>query len=168
MDQLAWKEKVPALLKKYRYLLLGLLVGLMLMCLPERGEGADETAAVTASPVEDISMEQRLEEILGQIRGAGRVRVMLTEETGARSTYQTDDDLTDSQDSVTSRRDTVIITDGDRAQQGLLCGVDPPEYRGAVIVCQGADQASVRLAIVQAVSNVTGLGADKISVLKMK
>ena len=93
---------------------------------------------------------------------------MLTEATGARSTYQTDDDLTDSQDSVTSRRDTVIITDGDRAQQGLLCGVDPPEYRGAVIVCQGADQASVRLAIVQAVSNVTGLGADKISVLKMK
>ena len=85
MDQLAWKEKVPALLKKYRYFLLVLLVGLMLMCLPERGEGADETAAVTASPVEDISMEQRLEEILGQIRGAGRVRVMLTEETGAEA-----------------------------------------------------------------------------------
>jgi len=39
---------------------------------------------------------------------------------------------------------------------------------GAVIVCQGADDPQVRLSIVDAVSKVTGLGSDKISVLKMK
>ena len=39
---------------------------------------------------------------------------------------------------------------------------------GAIVVCQGGDNATVRLAIIEAVSNVTGLGADKISVLKMK
>ena len=167
MDWLAWKEKVLGFWGKYRYFLLVLLVGLVLMLLPEKGErtGAPE---MPAEETEVVTMEQRLEAILGQIEGAGKVRVMLTEDTGEYRTYQTDDDLTDTQDSVTARHDTVIVTDADRAQQGLLCRVDPPEYRGAVIVCQGADQAGIRLAIVQAVSNVTGLGADRISVLKMK
>jgi stage III sporulation protein AG len=64
--------------------------------------------------------------------------------------------------------ETVIITDAQRAQQGLVKQVNPPVYLGAVVVCQGADRASVRLAIVEAVANATGLGADKISVLKMK
>jgi stage III sporulation protein AG len=39
---------------------------------------------------------------------------------------------------------------------------------GAIVVCQGGDQPTVRLAILDAVSKVTGLGADKISILKMK
>jgi len=41
-------------------------------------------------------------------------------------------------------------------------------YRGAVVVCQGGDNASVRLAVVEAVSNATGLTSDRITVLKMK
>ena len=41
-------------------------------------------------------------------------------------------------------------------------------YLGAVVVCDGADSATVRLRIMQAVSALTGLGSDKISVIKMK
>ena len=37
---------------------------------------------------------------------------------------------------------------------------------GAAVVCDGADNAQVRLAIVRAVSDCTGLGSDKITVLK--
>ena len=44
----------------------------------------------------------------------------------------------------------------------------PESYRGAIVVCQGADSPAVKLAIVEAVSRATGLGADSISVLKMK
>lgn len=39
---------------------------------------------------------------------------------------------------------------------------------GAVVVCQGADLAQVRLNVTNAVSSYTGLGCDKITVLKMK
>jgi hypothetical protein len=39
---------------------------------------------------------------------------------------------------------------------------------GAVVVCQGADSASVRLAIAQAVRCYTGLGADRIEIFKME
>ena len=64
--------------------------------------------------------------------------------------------------------DTVIITGSDRSQQGLICQQIPPQYLGAVIVCQGADKAAVRLALVEAVSDATGLSTDAITVLKMK
>ena len=39
---------------------------------------------------------------------------------------------------------------------------------GAVVVCDGADTASVRLYVTNAVMSYTGLGSDRISVIKMK
>jgi len=39
---------------------------------------------------------------------------------------------------------------------------------GAVVVCQGADEAGVRYCVTNAVSAYTGLGSDKIQVIKMK
>lgn len=42
------------------------------------------------------------------------------------------------------------------------------EYRGVVVVCEGADRAEVRLRLVKAVSAFTGLGANEIIVLKME
>lgn len=39
---------------------------------------------------------------------------------------------------------------------------------GAVIVCDGADSAAVRLYVTDAVTAYTGFGSDKISVMKMK
>ena len=83
---------------------------------------------------------------------------MLTEASGEEIIYQTDGE----------RADTVLVTDESRREQGLVRTRQPPVYRGAIVVCTGADSAAVRLAIVEAVANVTGLGADKITVLKME
>ena len=41
-------------------------------------------------------------------------------------------------------------------------------FGGAVVVCDGAESAAVSLEIVRAVSAYTGLGSNKIIVLKMK
>ena len=43
-----------------------------------------------------------------------------------------------------------------------------PAYRGALIVCDGADSAVVRLQVTQCVSALTGLSSNQISVIKMK
>lgn len=39
---------------------------------------------------------------------------------------------------------------------------------GAVVICQGAESSTVRLCVTNAVSVYTGLGSDKIRVIKMK
>jgi stage III sporulation protein AG len=151
-------EKTVDYLKKYRWALLILLIGIVLMLLPGSSK---EQPPVKETPREEIiGMEQELAHILSQIQGAGNVQVLLTESTGAQTVYQTDKE--------DRHEKTVIITGSDRSQSGLVQRVIPPKYMGAIVVCNGADNASVRLAIVEAVSKVTGLGADRISVLKMK
>ena len=89
------------------------------------------------------------------------------QKNGISTVYQSDDSQTDG-DNRSSRQDTVIITDENRAQTGLIQHIVYPEYRGAIVVCQGADNLQVRLNIMEAVARITGLGMDKISVLKMK
>ena len=117
---------------------------------------------------ETEDLQLRLSNLLSQMAGAGRVKVLLTEATGEQIFYQEDRDTSDSDQSQTTRTDTVIVTDGTHSQEGLIRQVNPPTYLGAVILCQGADQPSVRLAITEAVANATGLGYHKITVLKMK
>ena len=165
MDQLDIPGKIKDLWKKYRYGILVVLLGIILMCWPsgERNATALPEQADTESAREN-SFEESLCGILSHIKGAGKVEVLLTEAKGAETMYQLDINS----GSDTARHDTVIITGADRGQTGLIKQVNPPSYLGAIVVCQGADSPSVRLAIVQAVSSVTGLGADRITVLKMK
>lgn len=160
-------DKLTALFKKYGWPLLIVLIGVLLMVLPTGG--SKETAQPppqTTQPNSDP--QQELVQILSQIRGVGKVQVLLTVKSGETVKYQTDEDIVTSDTGSTIRKETVIITDSERAQQALVVQTLPPEYLGAVIVCQGADDAAVCLAVVDAVSKATGLGTDRISVLKMK
>lgn len=159
--------RTAAWAKKYRYVVIVLLVGILLMVLPQREENTGEGQA-TSSTEETISMEERLEEILSAVEGAGSVRVLLTERAGESILYQTDEDSSQSGESSSRRSSTVLVTGTDRTDEGLVRQVNPPEYLGAVVVCQGGNDPKVCLAITEAVSRVTGLGADRISVLKMK
>ena len=140
---------------KYRYVLLVALAGLTLMLLP--GGEREETIPVPTETAQ-ISLEERLETILGRIEGAGKVAVLLTEAQGGEVLYQTEGE----------DGKTVLITGSDRSENGLIRTTQPPRYQGAVVVCQGADRAEVRLAVVDAVAKATGLGTDRITVLKME
>lgn len=155
-------EKTLPVLKKYRYLLVVLLVGVLLLSLPQKKSGSDEPSSVPVDSSSENDPEERLAQILKLIHGAGDVDVLLTIDAGERTYYQTD---TTGQNEQT---DTVVVTGQDRGQYGLVQQTKAPEYRGAVVVCQGAGDPDIRLAIVEAVSRATGLGADRISVLKMK
>ena len=147
-------ERLKTILGKYRYVLLVALVGLGLMILPSGSEAA-EPAPI---PAAEETLESRLESILSRVDGAGEVKVLLTEERGGEVFYQTEGE----------DGKTVLVTGADRAESGLVRTSQPPSYRGAVVVCRGADSAAVRLAVVEAVANATGLGTDRITVLKMK
>ena len=164
MDWLALKDKMQQWIGKYRYVLIVLLVGVVLMLLPSRQEKATQTQTPTESVVKKQDVQEELALILKEIDGVGDVRVMLTIAAGEETIYQVNTETTDN----SCRIDTVIVTDTDRKEQGLIQKLNPPKYLGAIVVCKGAGNAAVKLAVVEAVSRVTGLGADQISVLKMK
>jgi stage III sporulation protein AG len=167
MDRIDIPTKAKELFGKYKYVLLVLGLGILLMTLPE-GNPQPPQQETPATQPEAMNREEKLEAILSQISGVGKVQVLLTVKTGQTTVYQTDEDADHSDTGSSIRKETVIITDSDRNQHPVVMQVVPPSYLGAVIVCQGADEAGVRLAVVEAVSKATGLGADKISVLKMK
>lgn len=160
MDWMKLGKTIPDFLKKYRYVVLVVAVGVVLMVLPE-GKKTEPPSPAPTQPVQTVSMEEQLAEILSQVEGAGKVKVMLTVAKSEQTIYQSDT-------GGSGQLDTVVVSGSDRQEQGLVQQVISPEYRGAIVLCQGADRASVRLAIVQAVSGITGLGADHITVLKMK
>ena len=165
MEATAPKQRINALFGKYKYPILVALVGLGLMLLPSEQEPIEPTEPPRAV---ESSLEEKLEALLGRIEGAGQVSVLLTEKEGSQTLYQTDSQ-TDADNSGSRRTDdTVLIEDENRTESGLVRQTLGPVYRGAVILCQGADDPSVKLAVVEAVRCVTGLGADQISVQKMK
>lgn len=160
--------KITEIIMKYKYAVIILLVGLMLLWLPGKNTNTSKTQPNAVEPTQKICKQDALAEILQNIHGAGRVKVLLSTALGEEIIYQTDSDISTATDNTATRIDTVIVTDAQRNENGLIRQINPPVYLGAVVVCDGADNATVRLAITQAVSKITGLGADAICVLKMK
>ena len=167
MDLKNIKLNISAVLQKYKFVMLILIVGIMLMIVPSKKEDI-ATTNVTTQDESETSFNVELANILSRIEGAGNVQVLLTVSVGEETVYQQDEDDNYDSDSSSSRSKTVILTSSDKAQYGLIKQINPPQYLGAVILCQGADRPSVKLAIIDAVGKITGLGADRISVLKMK
>ena len=158
------KDKLKSL-GKYKYVLFVILIGVVLMLLPNKTARKAEPAETT---ILEVNEEERIQNILQMVHGAGRVAVYLKTERSEQYVYQTDNNTSSATDRNDQSKDTVLVTDSERNQSGLIQTVLTPKYAGAVIVCDGADDAYVKLSIVDAVSKATGLGSDKISVLKMK
>ncbi len=166
MEKTDLSRGINTLLTQYKYPVLILLLGLVLMLLPRTTE--TQVEEIPAETVGYADLGEQLEAILRQIEGAGEVRVLLTEQLGRETVYQTDTRSDSGESGSSLSADTVLVEDESRTETGLVRQTLEPVYRGAVILCQGADSPGVKLAIVEAVRCATGLRTDQISVLKMK
>ena len=158
--------RVKALLERFRLPLLILALGAILLLLPSgRTEKAAQDVQMPAQqtqPLED--MQQALTGLLSSMEGVGRVELLLTVSGSDEVFYQTDV----RRSGETSEETTVFSANQSAQKTPVVTKTKKASYTGAVVVCDGADSAAVRLRIVQAVSALTGLGSDKISVIKMK
>lgn len=169
MDFVKIKGRISQGIGKYKYVCIVLLAGLILMMIPgKKTEDIVQGVQNQTVEAEEFTTQEQLESILRYVDGAGNVRVMLSIAQGERTIYQTDSTYSQTENTTDTRTQTILISDGQRNEAGLVHQKTPPVYQGAIILAQGADIPSVELAIVEAVSNITGLGADRISVLKMK
>ena len=146
-------RKLSAFAAKYKYVLIILLAGLILLLLPTGSRTKAKTAQAAAvseqtQPQTIQAEEQRLTTLLQQINGAGQVQVLLSYRCSAESGEPT------------------IISAGGGAQEAVELKTVSPQYLGAVVVCDGADSPQVQLAVTQAVAQFTGLSTDHISVLR--
>lgn len=164
LAKLAGKIKGP--MEKYRVALLVILAGLVLLLLPMGGqeEPIQEEAAQDAQ-FDLAVLEDRLEEALSKIDGAGEVTVVLTIQNGPRQVLAQNVDRGSGEEETTS---TVVLSRGSSTQETVTVQELYPSYQGALLVCEGGDDPEVRLKLTEATSALTGLGADKISISKGK
>ena len=153
------KTELPGALRglaKNRLALLLLAAGLVILLLPSGGSGTKKTAAqgVSAPAFSVTDEEKRLSCELTRIKNVGRVSVLLSVEGSAQ------------RELAQSENKTLVVS-----QNGGEAVVDlhyvNPTYKGAVVVCDGADDAEAKLAVVSAVESYTGLTSDRITVMKM-
>jgi len=168
MDIKGLTGKLQSLAGKYKYAIIILIIGLVLMLLPGKTDKSSPSAPEKSTEFNSLYLtSEALSKILQSVEGAGRVQVLLSPASGEKTLYQTNSDTNISGKDNDAKIETVIISDSQRNETGLITQINPPTYLGAIVVCEGADSASVRLAITQAVIKITGLNADKICVLKM-
>lgn len=155
---------------KYKYVALVALAGAVLLLWPEGG-GSSEGAAESASGAQSLQvrdLEGEMEDILSKISGVGQVQVLLTVDSdgGRLLAEDVEESWQDSGDSSGSRSSQTVVVDDGQGETPVVKRTWYPTYRGALVVCQGGDQAAVRLAVTEAVMALTGLSADRVTVAK--
>ncbi len=168
-----WNESLVTYWKKYRYFFIVILAGivLMLFTLPSGEEKAQEKPAAE----EGFNLEEFEEQIcssLSAIEGVGRIEVMLSLETSEESVYASDVSQSSQSSGENSSSENYqstmsILSDGSYGETPVLVTSNYPTFRGAVVICDGADSSTVRLELTEALSSLCGISSDHISVLKM-
>lgn len=120
-----------------------------------------------------------LEDILSNINGVGKVKVMITyaetsktipvynEESSEENTEETDSEGGTRKVTQTDTRKEVIYEETDNGSSIITQSIVSPTIEGAIITAEGASDATVKTNIIQAVGAVTGLATHKIQVFEM-
>ena len=136
-----------------------LAVGCLLLLIPTGAKADTQREEKTKEPFDLERFEERLEEALSRIEGAGETKVVLSLDSGEKQVLAQDREQTNSGASVQT------VTVGGGSERSVVpVQTMAPGFRGALVVSPGAGDAAVRLALTRAVSVLTGLGSDCICV----
>lgn len=124
--------------------------------------------------------EARLEDILSNIKGVGKTKVLITysqtsqvlpmynEDSSVSITEETDSGGGTRTVNESSSKKDIIYEESNGVKTPITQSVINPKIEGAIITAQGASDANVKTNIIQAVEAVTGLATYKIQVFEME
>ncbi len=158
--------------KKNKYLFIVLAIGIILLILPS---GKNDKVKVDENRQIEFSIdewEEKLEKILAECEGVGRVKVALAVSGTAESVYAQEESLNTRKNSDDYTKDSdkkiSVLSTGSGVEAPVVIRELYPEFLGATVVCDGADYSGVCINVTGAVSSLTGLSSDKITIIKMK
>ena len=137
------------------------------------GKGPSDTD-VTTYQTEDFSklerdLEQRLEKLISEIDGAGKVSVMVTIDTSSRRVYDRNEKTENSQQSSSDSlhesygRQTEVVLAGS-SKEPLEIATVQPKVRGAAVVCSGAADPVVKERVANTVAKALNIGISRVYV----
>ena len=149
------------------------------------GEGATDSMARMWDEGEQSDaaylekMEKELEELLGQVDGAGKVKVMITLEQSAelvvltnvketqRHTEENGTGNAGKKGRETIREKSAVYDEASKGKSPYVVTKIYPRIQGVIVIAQGAGTGRVSMELTEAVQALFGLEAHKIKVLKL-
>jgi stage III sporulation protein AG len=159
--------RVGKSLERYKWVLLVIVVGLVLLALPSGAPtqlSQEHSRNQGPSAFDLAALEEKFSKALSEISGAGEVTVVLSVKTGTQQILAEDSEYAEKDQEVEESTKTVVLSKGSGVQEAVTLQEIYPQFQGAVIICSGGDNPTVRLKLTEACSALTGLGADKISI----
>ena len=133
--------------------------------------------AVLASRNMEITLDQKLEEILAKIKGVGKVNVLVTysenefnkipmyNENNTKNTTEEVDKNGNTKKNTSDIIQKEIVLGAD--QNPVIKSIENPRIEGAIITAEGAGNIDIKTNIISAVEAATGLATHKIQVFEM-
>lgn len=161
--------KIPPIFKpwkggllRYQPVIMVIFVGLIFLMIPSERDQSTSITQVQEDFFDITAFESHLAENLSYIDGAGSARVVLTLRNDGQKIF-----AQDIQKENTGKNTSTTVTVGSgSSEQVVEVQQLSPQFQGALIVCEGGDNPQVQLKLIQAVSALTGLGSDSITVCK--
>lgn len=143
-------------------------------------ETLSESAALDAMEEYAAREEKKLEEMLGEVEGLGKVKVMITlASSEERMTLQNTDNTENSTDENDMRggsrkkseynlKSENVIVSSDGSESPYVVQVNSPKIEGVAVVAQGAGTGKKDSEIIDAVVALFSVEPHKIKVMKME
>ena len=156
--------------KKVKIVVIIGALGMILILLSSLGDGAKKENK--SSEAFDYSsytqqLEHKLTDIISQISGVGECKVMVTLENSSENVYATDSEIRND-DNTLNQKDEYVIYDSGSGDSPVLIKEYFPRVMGVTVVCAGGDNIKVREKIIEAVTAMFNISANRVSVSKIK
>lgn len=136
----------------------------------QKGEKTEDNATVYAADYIKET-EKRLENMLGDVSGAGKVKVMITLDSCYENVYakgySSKSKESENEESEESAEEYVIVKQGSNNEECLVVKVYEPRVKGVAVIAQGADDIYVKKAITETVCALFDISSASVSVEKM-
>lgn len=150
---------------------------------PPAGASASSASSGTIITAEEYEkqMENSLSDLITQIDGVGKAKVMVTLEQTTKSVYATQEKTSDQQtnenaESGTGKNETnnsnetsyLLVKDADGSEKAVKITDIQPVVKGVVVVCDGGGDPKVQQDITDAVTTALHITSVRVCVIKAK
>ncbi len=107
-------------------------------------------------------LENKLENVLARVEGAGEVNVIVTLNKGFEYIFVTEEEIRTTSNGTTITTNNVVMVDGEPVLQEEIY----PQIGGIVVVTEGGDDVDVKLNMLSILQTITELNTSKINIIK--
>ena len=145
----------------------------------DTGEKREETVKTSSNDAYIEALENKLEQTIAGMEGAGKVLVMITlKDSGEKildknqpyeseSSKEKEEGKESERTSIRSDQETVLI-EQEGNQEPIVVLEKYPEIEGVVVVCEGGGNSALALRIKEAVQALFSIDAHKVVVCKLQ